>query len=132
MSKKTIVLILLVALVAICATQMLAQAPKPPDKVTLAQGVALGSVAFPHKAHVDGKVACTTCHHGAKPNKAGKSVAPKPFQKCVDCHTKTGTPEISKLQAAFHNPAASSGLCIDCHKKGGKAPTKCTQCHKKA
>lgn len=131
MSKKNIVLILLVAMLVICAGQAFAQAPKPPEKVTLAQGVALGSVTLPHKAHVDAKVACTVCHHGAK---AGKT--PKPSEKCIDCHTKAGSPEVRKLQAAFHNPAASAGLCIDCHKKAvaagnAKAPTKCTQCHKK-
>jgi nitrate/TMAO reductase-like tetraheme cytochrome c subunit len=39
-------------------------------------------------------------------------------------------------QAAFHNPAAKSGTCIDCHLKmnaeGKKAPTTCMQCHSKA
>ena len=41
----------------------------------------------------------------------------------------------TKLQAAFHNPTAQAGLCIDCHKaenaKGKKAPVKCADCHKK-
>lgn len=41
----------------------------------------------------------------------------------------------TKLQAAFHNPTATAGLCIDCHKaedaKGKKAPVKCADCHKK-
>jgi len=134
LSKRNIVLILLVALLAICAGQAFAQQPKPPVTVTLAQGVALGTVTMPHKAHVDGKVACTVCHHASKAAKPAKSA----FEKCTDCHTKTGTPEVKvKLQAAFHNPAASAGLCIDCHKKAvaagnAKAPTKCMQCHKKS
>ena len=132
MSKRNIALMLLLGLLIVAAGLAFAQAPKPPATVTLAQGVALGSVTFPHKAHVDGKVACTVCHHGAK---AGKT--PKPFEACTDCHTKAGTPEVRKLQAAFHNPAATAGLCVDCHKKAvasgdAKAPTKCTMCHKKA
>jgi len=39
------------------------------------------------------------------------------------------------LQAAFHNPSATSGLCITCHKtenaEGKAAPVKCADCHKK-
>lgn len=133
MSKRNIVLILLVAVLVLGAGLAFAQAPKPPEKVILAQGVALGTVTLPHQAHITGKVACTVCHHASKPGKPAKSA----FEKCTDCHTKTGTPEVKiKLQGAFHNPAASAGLCIDCHKKAvaagnAKAPTKCMQCHKK-
>jgi nitrate/TMAO reductase-like tetraheme cytochrome c subunit len=38
----------------------------------------------------------------------------------------------TSLQAAFHDPKAAAGTCIDCHKqKGGPAPVKCLECHKK-
>ena len=95
----------------------------------------MGGVKFNHKAHaVDQKVKCDTCHHASKPEKPLTS----PQQACADCHTKTATPPMkTKLQAAFHNPTAQSGLCIDCHKeqiaKGKKAPApgKCAECHKK-
>ncbi len=93
-----------------------------------------GTVTFNHKAHaVDRKIACTTCHHASKPEKPSKSAQ----EACGDCHTKPATaPVKTSLQAAFHNPTAKSGLCIDCHVKenaaGKKAPTKCMECHKKA
>jgi hypothetical protein len=44
-------------------------------------------------------------------------------------------PMKTKLQAAFHNPTATAGTCIDCHKaetaKGKVTPLKCLGCHKK-
>ena len=60
-----------------------------------------------------------------------------PQQACRSCHEKAAAaPMKTKRQAAFHNPAATAGTCIDCHKKeataGKKAPTKCADCHKKA
>src|SRR4051812_42463615 len=59
-----------------------------------------------------------------------------PQQNCTDCHTKVATaPMKTKTQAAFHNPTATAGICIDCHKTsaaaGKKAPAKCADCHKK-
>ena len=103
-----------------------------PDTVVLT-GSPLGGVKFPHKAHaVTEKIKCDTCHHASKPEKPLTS----PQEACTDCHTKTATPPMkTKLQAAFHNPTAQAGLCIDCHKaeaaKGKKAPVKCADCHKK-
>jgi hypothetical protein len=42
----------------------------------------------------------------------------------------------TKAQAAFHNPTATAGICIDCHKaenaKRKKAHKKCMECHQKA
>ena len=98
------------------------------------KGAPMGGVKFDHKAHearANGK--CDTCHHAAKPEKAPKSA----HENCQDCHTTTATaPVKTKAQAAFHNPTATAGVCIDCHKaenaKGKKAPTKCTECHQKA
>jgi hypothetical protein len=102
---------------------------KTPDTVVLP--APNGGVKFQHKAHsADRGIKCEVCHHTSKPEKA----ATAPQQKCSDCHTKTAAaPMKTKLQAAFHNPAAQSGVCIDCHKKevaaGKKAPTKCAECH---
>lgn len=93
-----------------------------------------GTVTFNHKMHsVDRKIACTTCHHASKPAKPLKAAQ----EACSDCHTKVATPPVTtKLQGAFHDPMAKKGTCIDCHTKenaaGKKAPTKCTECHKKA
>lgn len=42
----------------------------------------------------------------------------------------------TKLQAAFHDPMAKKGTCVDCHvaaaAQGKKVPAKCQDCHKKA
>ena len=75
---------------------------------------------------------CEVCHHASKPEKPLKS----PQQACTDCHTKPPTPPVTTgLQAAFHNPTASAGLCITCHKTenshGKAAPVKCADCHKR-
>jgi hypothetical protein len=105
---------------------------KGPDTVILT-GSPMGGVKFEHKLHsVDRGIKCETCHHASKPEKP----LTKPQQKCTDCHTKTAeAPMKTKLQAAFHDPMAKKGTCIDCHlaenAKGKKAPTKCPECHKK-
>jgi len=115
------------------ATVAYAQAPK--GKIVMKDS-ATGVVTYDHPAHVkaaDNK--CETCHHASKPEKA----ATAPQQACRTCHTKdAAAPMKTKRQAAFHNPLAKAGTCIDCHAKliaAGKsktAPTKCTDCHKKA
>ncbi len=94
---------------------------------------ALGGVRFEHKSHTETrKAACETCHHPSKPEKPSTVLQ----QPCRTCHTPVPAPPMkTKLQAAFHNPTASAGTCIDCHKaesaKGQAPPTKCLECHKK-
>jgi uncharacterized paraquat-inducible protein A len=121
--KKSVYLV--IALLVLAGV-VFAQAPKEPLKMP----ASIGTVTFDHSKHAAQK--CDTCHHASKPAKPLKS----PQEACGDCHTKTGSPEVpTKLQAAFHNPTATAGLCIDCHKKeaaaGKAAPTKCAECHKK-
>lgn len=86
-----------------------------------------GGVKFDHTAHMKtGK--CTDCHHASKAEKPLASA----HEKCSDCHTKAATaPVTTKLQGAFHNPTATAGTCIDCHKTKGQGPVKCADCHKK-
>ena len=130
---RVIVAVAMLFLIASC-TGAFAQEKKAPDTVVL-KGAPMGGVKFNHKAHaVDQKIKCDTCHHASKPEKPLTS----PQEACTDCHTKTATPPMkTKLQAAFHNPTAQSGLCIDCHKaedatgKKAPAPGKCAECHKK-
>jgi hypothetical protein len=109
-----------------------------PKKVTakdvmVLTGSPLGGVRLEHKLHAErAGNSCETCHHASKPEKP----ATAPQQACADCHTKAAvSPMKTKYQAAFHNPTAQSGACIDCHKaqnaKGKKAPLKCAECHKK-
>lgn len=118
----------------IAAGAAYAQAPKAPDTAVLT-GSPLGKVTLNHKAHTTTYGAkCTDCHHASKPAKPMKAAQ----EKCSDCHTKVAAaPMKTKAQAAFHDPMAKKGVCIDCHQqavaKGSKkAPAKCADCHKKA
>ena len=113
------------------ASSTLAQtAPTAP---IILKGAPMGAVKFDHTTHLKVAGKCGVCHHASKPQKPLNS----PQQACTDCHTNPATPPVAtKLQAAFHNPTATSGLCIGCHKTqgtGGKAaPLKCADCHKKS
>lgn len=102
------------------------QKATPPAKPILLTGNPMGGVRFEHAKH---SVACETCHHPSREPKPGSA----PQQACTSCHTKPSEAGMKTgKQAAFHNPTATAGTCIDCHKKsGGAAPTKCAQCHKK-
>lgn len=108
-------------------------AAAPPDVIVL-KGAPMGGVKFLHSAHAkDRNIKCETCHHASKP----ESPAQAAQQRCTDCHTvAVKAPMKTKRQAAFHNPTATAGVCIDCHKRenasGTKAPTKCLECHQKA
>jgi hypothetical protein len=132
--KHYILPIFLILLIASCGTAQAKkqEAKKAPDTVVLKEAP-LGGVKLMHKLHTERAAnKCETCHHASKPAKANTS----PQQACTDCHTKTAAaPMKTKLQAAFHNPTATTGTCIACHKtenaKGKKAPVKCVDCHKK-
>ena len=103
-------------------------AQRPKGKITLPAKP--GAVTFDHEAHATThKVACATCHHASKPAKPLQAEQ----QACRECHTTPAkAPMKTSLQAAFHDPMAKKGLCVDCHKqKAGKAPLKCAECHKK-
>jgi len=115
-------------MVAVCSMS----AQDPPQGSILLKGPSMGGVKFPHAAHLKVAGKCEVCHHPSKPQKSLTS----PQQACTDCHTKPPTPPVTTgLPAAFHNPTASAGLCITCHKTenshGKAAPTKCADCHKK-
>lgn len=103
-----------------------------PKDVIVLTGSPLGGVRFEHKLHVTrAGNNCATCHHPSRPEKAASA----PQQACSDCHTKVAAaPMKTKHQAAFHDPMAQSGTCIDCHKadkaKPKKAPLGCMDCHK--
>jgi hypothetical protein len=111
-------------------------APPPakaaPENVIMLKA-SIGGVRFEHETHSKTrKIPCETCHHASRPGKPATS----PQQGCRQCHTSVATlPMKTKLQSAFHNPTATTGTCIDCHKasnaKGRSAPVKCLDCHKK-
>ncbi|HSD65258.1 MAG TPA: cytochrome c3 family protein, partial [Vicinamibacteria bacterium] len=73
---------------------------------------------------------CATCHHASRPPKPSAAEQ----QACRECHTSPASPPMkTSLQAAFHDPKAGSGTCIDCHARSVAkgAPVKCLGCHKK-
>jgi len=48
-------------------------------------------------------------------------------QQCEKCHADA---KGGKIEGMSKDKA--HGLCVDCHKKEAKGPTKCPDCHKKA
>ena len=117
-------------LTILCGSVLCQEAPSAPIVI---KGPTMGAVSFPHSAHTRVAGKCDVCHHPAKPEKSLKARQ----EACTDCHTKTPTPPVTiGLEAAFHNPTATAGLCITCHKTenshGKMAPVKCDDCHKKA
>lgn len=131
LNKLIAILLGFFVLIMITGIAVAQQAPKAP---IILKGAPMGAVKFDHTSHMKVAAKCDACHHASKPQKPLKS----PQEACTDCHTKPPTPPVTtSLQGAFHNPTASAGLCIDCHKKqnagGGKtAPVKCADCHQKA
>lgn len=96
-----------------------------PSTPIMLKGAPMGGVRFEHSKHA---AACESCHHAPR---EPKLVSTSP-ETCTACHTKPPQPGMKTgKQAAFHNPTATAGTCIDCHKKSAVSPTKCTQCHKK-
>jgi hypothetical protein len=118
---------------AVPASTPVAEVKKVQAKdVYILRGSPIGPVKFEHKLHQErAGNKCETCHHPSKPEKPATAAQ----QSCLECHTKPLQAGMKTgLQAAFHNPLAKNGTCIDCHKmqnaQGKNAPTKCTDCHK--
>jgi hypothetical protein len=130
LSKLFVVLLGILVVLMICGSAFGQKAPQSP---IILKGAPMGSVKFDHIPHAKVAGKCEACHHASKPEKPLKS----PQEACTDCHTHPATPPVTtSLQGAFHNPTATAGLCIDCHKKqnaaGKAAPVKCIECHQKA
>jgi hypothetical protein len=129
---KRVLVVLSVIVIAAFMTGVASAQVKAPDTVIL-KGNPMGGVKFPHAQHA--KMAgtpCTTCHHASKTEKP--YAAKVTHEACGDCHTKPAVAPMKTVNP-FHVAMAKGGLCIDCHVKqdaaGKKAPTKCTECHKK-
>ena len=106
-------------------------AQTPPSDIILLKDAPMGKVRFDHAAHLKVAAKCEVCHHPSNALKPLKT----PQEACTDCHTRPATsPLTTNRQGAFHNPTASKGLCITCHKTenglGKAAPVHCTECHK--
>ena len=91
----------LAALFATVFVSFAAVAAEPPTTITL--NAKNGNVTFPHKAHIDRGLKCTTCH---------------------------ATDAGGKIEGFGKDKAHAT--CKACHEKEAKGPTKCADCHKKA
>lgn len=132
MRRMSHVAIILAAFVWTGTAVLVSAQAKAPDTVIL-KGAPMGGVKLDHAKHnADYGAKCVDCHHASKTEKPLSAE----YQKCTDCHTKTAAaPMKTKLQAAFHDPMAKTGTCVNCHAKavaaGKTAPAKCADCHKK-
>jgi hypothetical protein len=125
MKARTYLIIgLLVFVCTFILTADIASAQKKiPDTVTLKPEGAMAPVTFSHILHTQKvRLDCSTCHH--------KDKDPKDAQACRTCHQAKGVKDNAPpAQDVFHKK------CQTCHKestaKGVKAPTQCTECHKK-
>jgi len=130
-------MVLLAAFALVAGTAAFAVAAKDaPAKVTIKECLAKKTaVEFPHQAHVDRGVACSTCHHTQKDLKAG---AADEVKGCATCHLTPEKPDTPKCSEMLPTKNPFHKLCITCHKEevakkaDSKAPTKCDQCHPKA
>ncbi len=127
-AQRSVILLGVLAL-TLCGSLFAQTAPTSP---VVLKGGPVGAVKFDHTAHLKVAGKCEVCHHASKPQKPPKV----PQEACRDCHTNPASPPVTtKLQTAFHNPTATAGLCIGCHRtedaNGKAAPLKCADCHKK-
>ena len=115
----------------ILLTAVASESQEAPQTPIILKGAPMGGVRFDHPAHLKVAGKCEICHHPSKPEKPLKM----PQEACTNCHTQPATPPVKiNRQKAFHNPTATAGLCIDCHRtedlQGKGAPLKCIDCHK--
>jgi ribosomal protein L40E len=118
MTRKTIVLLAVLALgAALFGT--IAIAADNPDVIVIDKAQAKKPpVIFPHKAHQETND-CVVCHHTAKVADDAES--------CFNCHGKDpDIPDPSQMSSK-KNPFHI--LCKDCHTELAKGPTKCKECH---
>lgn len=104
-----------------------AAAVQVPENVTLDKAKnKQAPVVMPHKAHAD-KYACDTCHHTQK----GLTAEAAEVKPCSSCHLDPEKPETPSMREMSLSKNPFHKLCIDCHKKEAKGPSKCAECHKK-
>jgi len=106
---------LLAVIVVVVFSSSFIVAANAPDQITIKQVQKMKApVVFPHKLHAT-SFKCVECHHK---DAAGKE------QSCFVCHKAEKKGEVSSFKDAMHHK------CQVCHKKVGKGPTKCNDCHK--
>lgn len=126
MTRKWFSLVLAVQLLALCVVQVaLAQDDMKDIKDPAFVVHRRAPAAFAHDAHNEkAKIEdCVVCHHGGKDGVIDKTTSTE-GTPCSECHpvvaTKAG---VTPLQRAWHRQ------CMDCHRKSGKGPLACGDCH---
>jgi hypothetical protein len=81
---------------------------------------------FDHDFHwIDLEIECNECHHVYENGVMVKDRNSND-KRCSECHPlKADTEHKIPLLEAFHSS------CEDCHKKEGKGPVMCGECHKR-
>ncbi|MGL1863312.1 MAG: cytochrome c3 family protein [Pseudodesulfovibrio sp.] len=136
MKKSLIICLMVAALVCVFALPAVVAGNAPADEMVLKapEGAKMTktAVAFPHKAHVDTKIDCMTCHHKATSQDDIKGCA---VEGCHMDASKAAKKDPKGFYAAFHSKK-SEASCLGCHKKekkagNKKAPVGCKDCHPK-
>lgn len=80
---------------------------------------------FAHDAHNEkaGITDCVVCHHGGKDGVLDTTTSSE-GTPCSACHNVRGGQGVTPLGRAWHRQ------CMDCHRKAGKGPLACGDCHK--
>jgi hypothetical protein len=107
------------ALLAVIVLGPLAASAAAAPATALTMKAKPGDVTFNHGKHAAQK--CQTCHGDGQPGKLGCINTASGGKVCPG----SGGAEPTRKDF-FH------AVCIDCHKKETKGPTKCADCHKKA
>ena len=87
------------------------------------------TVTFAHAKHaMEFKITCVQCHHTLEPGATAVEEA------CIDCHGSKALHGQRNRRASGEKRTppyliALHGMCIDCHKEDGTAPTECSGCH---
>jgi hypothetical protein len=125
MRKALFMVVVCAALVGFVSLPLL-QAVEAPADMTIKAPAGLkatqAEVKFSHKGHA--KIDCKVCHHKGEAT-----------QKCASagCHDSTDAKDKTSEKSfykAFHD-RTSERSCLGCHKKEGKGPLKCPECHPK-
>lgn len=91
-------------------------------------GYPLGTVRFPHTAHVEriGHDACGTCHHANRPGDAGTP--------CSECHADLYLPTRVFEHARHVAALQGNASCAQCHEQGrplsADVTRACSSCHR--
>ena len=129
MSRKSLVLLVVITLTLGLAVGVSFAVDKGAADMTLQTEAAKKPAVFPHAKHQE-KNSCGTCHHylgeDKKPTPCGDDG--ENIAKCESCHNSAfGNEALNSFKKVAHK------LCKDCHKKNkdAGAPTKCAGCHPK-